>query len=279
MTGPDSSVQASPVARPERRRAPSVVLPTPRRSTWHLALSIALHLGLVGLLVYAQWRGLMTWQEILGPGSPAHEGGGGGGGGNLRMVAITAPSRGAPRVSASAAETPAPVPPPPAATQVPEPAVVEPEPEPVQTQVPPDSLAEAAGDTAVGGSPGQGGTGTGGGRGSGTGTGEGSGIGPGRGGGTGGGDAGGNARGSAPVPRQLILPPFDYPADLRGTTIAVTFWVRANGRVARVALEPEIGDRGFAKRFREVMMAYRFRPARSPSGEAIEGTTTVSVSF
>jgi TonB family protein len=77
----------------------------------------------------------------------------------------------------------------------------------------------------------------------------------------------------------VILPPLDYPRSLRGRTIAVTFWVGTDGRVERVALDPEIEDRGFAKKFAEVMRNYRFRPARSADGVAIAGTTTVSVTF
>jgi TonB family protein len=77
----------------------------------------------------------------------------------------------------------------------------------------------------------------------------------------------------------VILPPLDYPKTMRGHTIAVTFWVGTDGRVERVELAPEIEDRGFAKKFAEVMRNYRFRPARSPEGVVIPGTTTVSVTF
>lgn len=66
---------------------------------------------------------------------------------------------------------------------------------------------------------------------------------------------------------------------MRGQTIAVTFWVGTDGRVERVAMEPEIQDGGFAKKFAEVMRNYRFRPARGPDGTVIPGTTTVSVTF
>lgn len=82
-----------------------------------------------------------------------------------------------------------------------------------------------------------------------------------------------------PEPRQVILPPLDYPRSMRGRTVAVTFWVRVDGRVERVELAPEIDDRGFAKKFVEVMRNYRFRPARSADGVAVAGTTTVSVTF
>ena len=77
----------------------------------------------------------------------------------------------------------------------------------------------------------------------------------------------------------MILPPLDYPKSLRGKTVAVTFWVGTDGRVERVATEPEISDGGFAKKFDDVMKNYRFRPARSPEGTIIAGTTTVSITF
>lgn len=77
----------------------------------------------------------------------------------------------------------------------------------------------------------------------------------------------------------MILPPLDYPRDLRGQSVAVTFWVSAQGRVERVALEPEIDDRGFAKKFAEVMRNYKFKPARSAEGVAIAGVTTVTITF
>jgi TonB family protein len=66
---------------------------------------------------------------------------------------------------------------------------------------------------------------------------------------------------------------------MRGRTIAVTFWVGTDGRVQRVVLDPGIDDRGFERRFVDVMRNYRFRPARSPDGSPIPGTTTVTVSF
>jgi TonB family protein len=59
----------------------------------------------------------------------------------------------------------------------------------------------------------------------------------------------------------------------------VTFWVAVTGRVERVEIAPEIEDRGFARRFLEVMRNYRFHPARSPDGAPVAGTTTVLVTF
>jgi TonB family protein len=66
---------------------------------------------------------------------------------------------------------------------------------------------------------------------------------------------------------------------MRGRTVAVTFWVATDGRVERVALDPEPEDRGFGRKLSDVMRNYRFRPARSADGQVIAGTTTVSVTF
>ena len=246
----------------------SLTLPPPRRSTWSLVASVLLHVALVAALVLARWRGLLSWQEIPPPGSDeAVLARGGGGGGGVRMVAL--PAYQAPRSTS-------PVPPPPP-VPAPEPVVVQPEPQllppaEVVPSPPPDSTVRSA-------SAGQGGTGAGGGSGSGIGTGRGSGTGPGSGGGTGGGEGTGSGKARPPEPRQLILPPLDYPEAMRGRTIAVTFWVNTDGTVERVTVEPEIGDRGFERKLIAVMRNYRFRPARSAEGTPIPGTTTISVTF
>lgn len=76
-----------------------------------------------------------------------------------------------------------------------------------------------------------------------------------------------------------MLPPADYPKDLRGRQVEVTFYVTADGQVEHIAVAPEIRDGGFARRFAEAMRNYRFRPARSPAGAPVPGTTTVTVFF
>ena len=82
-----------------------------------------------------------------------------------------------------------------------------------------------------------------------------------------------------PEPRQLILPPFDFPKAMRGLTIEVNFFVLADGRVDHVVLVPDIPDRGYAKKFDDAMRSYRFRPARSPDGTPIPGVAIVHISF
>jgi hypothetical protein len=71
--------------------------------------------------------------------------------------------------------------------------------------------------------------------------------------------------------------PFDNPPkELRGTSLNVTFWVRIDGRVERYVVEPKIKDRDYAKKFDEVMRAFRFTPAQAADGRRIPGTTSIS---
>jgi hypothetical protein len=71
--------------------------------------------------------------------------------------------------------------------------------------------------------------------------------------------------------------PFDNPPkELRGVSLSVTFWVRVDGRVERYQVVPEIKDREYAKKFDEVMRAFRFTPARAPDGTWVAGTTKIS---
>jgi len=258
----------SPIApTPRPRPVPGVLLPGVRRSPWSGLISVLLHVAVVVAILVSQWQELMTWEEIRGPGDAGSPGQGGGGGGGLQLIALPA-LRSAPPPPAQ----PVPLPPPPVEpVPVPEPTVTAPEPEAPVALAPVDSIPPSGG---------QGGPGVGGGRGSGTGLGDGAGTGRGSGDGSGGGSGGGGG-GSAtpPMPRQVILPPLDYPGSMRGKRFAVTFWVGTDGRVVKVAVEPEIPDGGFARRFEDVMRNYRFRPGRSAEGKAIPGTTTVNVSF
>jgi hypothetical protein len=66
---------------------------------------------------------------------------------------------------------------------------------------------------------------------------------------------------------------------MRGQSIDVNFFVLADGRVDHVVFVPEIPDRGYAKKLEDAMRAYRFRPARSPEGQAVPGVAIVRESF
>lgn len=249
------------------RPPPPLSLPRGKgRSGRGLGGSLLVHGLLLLLLFLAHERGLELFLSDPAAGELRKAGGGGGGGGRIAMVSLP-PASAPPKAVA----TPPPVP---TTIPVPVPEVTPVAVEPVAVEVAQTPVPSAAAPSL---STGSSGTGSGGGSGSGVGTGNGSGVGPGSGSGTGGGGAGGGAR--PPEPRQVILPPLDFPKVMRGRTVAVTFWVGVDGRVDKVVMEPEIPDRGFARKFEEVMRNYRFRPARSAEGESIPGTTTVSVTF
>lgn len=226
-----------------------------------------IHLVFV-LLIVGITRNASIWKSPVLQRSPPGAGDAGGGGG--REVALIALPAEAPRVAP--AHTTAPVLPPP----VPTPTVTpKPAPPPI-TSPPTDTVTTVVTGGAAAGTAG----GSGGGSGGGAGPGTGPGTGPGSGGA--GGRLGADSTigvGRDPEPRQLILPPFDYPKSMRGLTIAVSFFVLADGRVDHVAFAPEVPDHGYAKKLEDVMRAYRFRPARSPAGLPVPGRTTVSVSF
>jgi hypothetical protein len=225
-------------------------------------VSLILHLVIV-LGVVEGTRGALAWDPLLEDRVGSDLSRGGGGGREVTMIHLTQPP--------TAATAVLPVSPPPTV-----PALTATK---VQPVLPPPSLdtlpLPAQADTPTGAG---GGSGGGSGTGSGPGTGLGSGPGP-------GGAAAAvppeptRAAGRPPEPRQLILPPFDYPKVMRGRTVAVTFFVLADGSVDRVVFSEDIPDRGYAKKLEDVMRAYRFRPARSAAGAIVPGVTTVSISF
>lgn len=100
------------------------------------------------------------------------------------------------------------------------------------------------------------------------------GVGTGGANGTSGGGEGGTLR--PPEPRELPLPYDTPPKELRGASLRVTFWVRVDGRVERYEVEPAIKDREYAKKFDEVMRAFRFTPAQAPDGTSVAGVAKIS---
>jgi hypothetical protein len=84
--------------------------------------------------------------------------------------------------------------------------------------------------------------------------------------------------GRPPRPKQEILPPIDgVPKELRGQMITVTYTIASDGRIERVEITPDIRDKGFAKKFRERMEQYQFRPGLSPEGAPVASTVTYTV--
>jgi hypothetical protein len=243
---------------------PGLKLPGTRRRYSGLAASLVLHGLVLGLLVMhgeRLWSGGVTFGDRSLPGSSSESGGGGN-----RVAYITLPSIPQP-ASPPSVRVPAPVPPP------------QPVPTPVLQPAPAELALRERSDTspapvASGQTPGAADTG-------GTGAGVGAGGTPGAGGegtrdasGTGGGGAGGTLR--PPEPRELPLPYDTPPKELRGASLRVTFWVRVDGRVERYEVEPAIKDRDYAKKFDEVMRAFRFTPARAPDGTSVAGIAKIS---
>ena len=232
-----------------------------------LVVSLLLHGALLGVILVGGER---LWRRTPAPGAPSLFPGGGGGGGGNRVAYITLPS--APQVAPRMPAPPPTVVPP---TRVPEPVVAPVLPEerlapsqPVDTLPPPTA---SAGGEIAGSGPGAGG-GAGGGTGGGLGPGTGGGVGEGTGAGAGG--EGGVVR--PPELRDLAFPFDNPPKELRGASLNVTFWVRVDGRVERYEVDPLIADRDYARKFDEVIRAFRFTPARMPDGTRVAGTTTVT---
>ena len=257
---------------PSQSRPPLTLrVPRSRRRAWALPVSLALHALAVGLLALSVRR---DWARtpVAGPIAIALPAVGGGGGGGATHEAYISPpaARATPRLRPPETprrplfqEPPIAVPPPP-----------EPVP-PTQPDTQPSvavAPADSAGADATGGGAGAGtGPGTGGGTGGGVGGGRGPGVGPGQ--------SGEGGRGRPPEPRQLVIPPSDFPKELRGRRIEVTFFVAADGRVEHIQVMPAIANGGFARKFDETMRNYRFRPARSAAGTPVSGSTTITVSF
>ena len=190
------------------------------------------------------------------------------------MAYITLPSNPRP-----APEPPTPVTPPVTPPEGVPPPVPEPEAPQAAPPKPVDTLpAVATADTApLSGAGAEGiGPGVDGGSGNGVGGGAGPGIGPGSGDGSGPGAGGEGGVIRPPELRDLAFPFENPPKELRGASLDVTFWVRVDGRVERYEVEPEISDRDYARKFDEVIRAFRFTPARAPDGTRIAGTTRVT---
>jgi hypothetical protein len=245
--------------------------PSTRRRYLAWAASLALH---ALLLIFIVYQGDRLWQRTLDPGAPSLfliRGGGGGGGGN-RVAYITLPS--------SPRPAPQPVPPvvpPETSPEAVLPPVEEtPAPQPAPTQPVDTTPVVAAADTAPAAPAAGDGTGVGGGKGGGVGGGAGRGDGPGSGEGRGPGAGGEGGAIRPPELRDLAFPFEKPPKELRGASLDVTFWVRVDGRVERYVVQPVITDRDYARKFDEVIRAFRFTPARAPDGRRIAGTTQVT---
>jgi len=256
MTGTRGAGRQIPLATPFGRLAHE------RGGIRGVILSAAVHAALILAVIYGGTR-LMVADRM--PGAGPGRGGGGGGGGARAVVLFTPPA-------APAAEPALPLPPQlvmPRAAPIPLPEV-----KPSDVAPPTISADQLLASLGPGTGPGKG-PGAGPGAGSGTGGGTGSGRGPGMGPDSGG--SGGNV--ILPVPQQLILPPSDRPASVRGTKITVLFEISERGEVMRVSLDPMPRDRGFARELLERLRHYRFTPARTPDGRPIAVAYPVTITL
>ena len=78
------------------------------------------------------------------------------------------------------------------------------------------------------------------------------------------------------APRTAILPPLaQVPGSVAGRTLRVSFWVAADGRVTRVAVDPPIADAAYNREFQRRMLAYLFYPAHTRGGRTLADVVTV----
>ncbi len=105
--------------------------------------------------------------------------------------------------------------------------------------------------------------------------------GPGRPDGTGRGDGGAEAEGqfrvTAPEPR-VIVPEWDPPAEIKGTTVQIRVLVNADGRALEVELRPRTPNSGFNRRLVDTYMEMDYKPGRR-MGRAITAPAEITLIF
>lgn len=248
--------------RPYRRILPTATLPRvkPQRKGG-VAFAVALHIGIIGLLI---WEPAPVVNDEDGIGGPGARGGGGGGGAGavtfIQMPAYRQPSSQL-TFRVEVAE------PRPEVTIQPEIMV---SPNLSRTTRPNRQIATRTIGSERGTGEGLGrGTGSGGGVGSGEGTGTGSATGPGTGGG------GGSI--FPPSPRNISLPPQPIPGELKGKAFDVRFWVDENGIVTNVTVSPRVEQSDYRERWIRQLRDFVFNPATSADGTPIPGEFPMTV--
>ena len=229
-----------------------------------MILSAVVHAALIFAALYGGSR-LMVADRMPGAGRGR---GGGGGGGASRALLLYSPPAAAP------AGPTLPLPPPLVVPKVPP--VPLPEVKPPDVTPPPPQLSTAQLLAALGRAAGPG---QGSGAGPGAGSGSGGGNGSGRGAGTGPDSGGAGGRLYPPTPRQIILPPSDRPASVRGTTITVRFEISERGDVMRVSMSPTPRDHTFASQFAERLKQYTFTPATTLDGRPVAAIYEIRITL
>jgi hypothetical protein len=254
-----------------RPPGPAVLAVTPppvRRRYGGTIWSLLAHLALIAALFWTIDRDFATVVERGAPLSPRRGGGGGGGGGYVALPALPAP---APRpVTPVVIQQPQPVPVQTVPLTIPE---TVPPPRDTTPTIPAPTAAPADAPGGPGTGPGTGG-GTGGGAGSGNGPGNGAGTGPGN------GNGGDGGRGRHAESKRQVFPPTEgVPKELQGRSVSVTFWIGVDGKLLRFDIYPPIEDKGFAKKFAEIMREQEFKPAHGPDGQPVPDSLTYTWTF
>ncbi len=247
-------------------RAPDLSLPrTGKPFLGGAATSITVH---AALLIAVMWTGDRASDNLVGAGGGAGPQGGGAGGSQITYVELPAFVTPSPRREE-------PVPPRARDVSIPKPQLrdIPKESRPLNLRRPTGPIV--AGIDPVRGAGSGAGSGTSSGSGRGAGTGRGTGIGSGQGTGTG----GSGIAGLGPTLQQALIPPSDWPDEVRGQAYKVRFWVDEQGKVTRVEVEPRIADSAYRNKFLDKMREYVFSPARRSDGTPIPASVEIQILF
>jgi len=99
----------------------------------------------------------------------------------------------------------------------------------------------------------------------------------GRGRGDGGTEAEGQFRVTAPEPR-VIVPEWDPPDEIKGTTVQIRVLVSAEGRALDVEIRPRTSNTGFNRRLMDTYMQMDYKPGRR-MGRAITAPAEITLVF
>lgn len=95
--------------------------------------------------------------------------------------------------------------------------------------------------------------------------------------GDGGADAEGRLRVTAPEPR-VIVPEWDPPDEVKGTTVQIRVLVSSDGRALEVELRPRTPNNGFNRRLVQTYMEMDYKPGRR-MGRAITAPAEITLIF
>jgi hypothetical protein len=246
---------------------PPVGIPEGQERRWRgLVASIAIHVGLLALLLVPPVAALIVVDPRTA-GFLGLPGGGGGGHGPTERLRFleTAPTPPAATKPKPPPPVPPPVPPPRVPTRVPPPQTPPPTPAAAAPSADTSHAAPASGTGGPGSGPG-----TGGGVGAGTGTGVGNGKGPGT-----GGDGATKIKATAKLVTAYSVDPPKHP---RPFHLVAVFEVEANGN-SRLLSVNKADDGDFNKKMRDHLLETEFRPATLANGTPVVDTVVVTADY